>query len=184
MFPMVSCVEEIREAKAVLEECKRELRDEKLPFDETIRTGIMVEIPSIAVQAAAAAKEVDFFSIGTNDLLQYTLAADRMNEMVSYLYNPYHPGVLALIRHVLSAAKNAGIPAAMCGEMAGDLQAIPLLLGLGLRSFSVNAPSIPFVKERLRTLSLKTCSRLAEAAVKAATSEEVRNLFASPGVTE
>lgn len=179
MFPMVSCIEEIRAAKKILEQCKQELRDEKIPFDETIKAGIMVEIPSIALQAPAAAKEADFFSIGTNDLLQYTLAADRMNEKVAYLYDPYNPGVLALIRHVLSSARKAGIPAAMCGELAGDRQAVPLLLGLGLRCFSMNAHSIPFVKEQIRSLSLEACSRLAESAVKASTSEEVRALLAS-----
>jgi phosphoenolpyruvate-protein phosphotransferase (PTS system enzyme I) len=184
MFPMVSCVEEIRAAKGILEQCKQELREEGASFDETIKSGIMVEIPSIAMQAEVAAKEVDFFSIGTNDLLQYTLAVDRMNEKVSYLYNPYHPGVLLLIRHVLSSAQKAGIPAAMCGEMAGDLQATPILLGLGLHCFSMNAHSIPFVKDRIRTLSFETCSRLAESAIKAATSEEVRNLFALPSEVE
>ena len=135
MFPMIATLEEFRAAKAILLEEKENLR-KGINISETIEIGIMVEIPSTAVIADQFAKEVDFFSIGTNDLIQYTMAADRMNERVSYLYQPYHPAILSLVKMVIEAAHREGKWAGMCGEMAGDAIAIPILLGLGLDEFS------------------------------------------------
>lgn len=175
MFPMVSCVEEIRRAKALLEECKQELQEEGLEYDPNIKVGIMIEIPSIAMQAKNVAKEVDFFSIGTNDLLQYSLAVDRMNERVANLYQPCHPGVLALIRYIIDSAHQQGIPVGMCGEMASDPVAAVLLLGFGLDHFSMNPISIPKIKERVRSLSAKECREIADQSLTFSTSSEVEN---------
>jgi len=138
MFPMIATLTEFRQAKAILEEEKTKLLQEGIRVSEEIQTGIMVEIPSTAVLADQFAKEVDFFSIGTNDLIQYTMAADRMNERVSYLYQPYNPSLLRLIKNVIDAAHKEGKWAGMCGEMAGDQTAVPLLLGLGLLGISIS----------------------------------------------
>ncbi|WMJ84050.1 phosphoenolpyruvate--protein phosphotransferase [Oscillospiraceae bacterium LTW-04] len=161
MLPMVSCIEEIEASKRLLEECKEELRQEGKPFREDIPLGIMIEIPSIALQARDAAKLVNFFSIGTNDLLQYSLAADRMNQKVARLYNPFHPGVLRLIAQVIYDAHAEGIPVGMCGEMAGDVLSVPLLLGLGLDHFSMSATAIPKIKNLICGLKSEECRQLA-----------------------
>ena len=142
MFPMIAVLEELRQAKALLNEEKDKLISEGVTVSDSIEVGIMVEIPSTAVAAPQFAKEVDFFSIGTNDLIQYTFAADRMNQQVSYLYQPYHPAILRLVEMVIKAAHKEGKWVGMCGEMAGDEIAIPLLLGLGLDEFSMSATSI------------------------------------------
>lgn len=147
MFPMISGLEEFLKAKEILEECKEELRKENIKFDDNIEVGIMVEIPSAALSADELAKHVDFFSIGTNDLIQYTIAVDRMNEKVSYLYNPMHPAVLRLIEMTINAAHKEGKWCGMCGEMAGDERAIPKLLELGLDEFSMSPSSILRAKE-------------------------------------
>jgi phosphotransferase system enzyme I (PtsI) len=147
MFPMISSVNEFLEAKKLLEECKEELRKEGKAFNDNIETGIMVEIPATAVIADEFAKYVDFFSIGTNDLIQYTLAADRMNEKVSYIYDPMHPAVLKLIKMTIDAAHKAGKWCGMCGEMAGDERAIPTLVEYGLDEFSMSASSILKAKQ-------------------------------------
>jgi phosphotransferase system enzyme I (PtsI) len=146
MFPMISNVQEIRAAKAVLEEAKAELLAEGVDFKADIKVGIMIEIPSAAVTADILAKEVDFFSIGTNDLCQYTLAVDRMNDKISHLYDPFNPGVLRLISNVIEQGRKYGIPVGMCGEMASETMATLLLLGMGLKEFSMSAASIPSVK--------------------------------------
>ncbi|TYR79846.1 phosphoenolpyruvate--protein phosphotransferase [Priestia megaterium] len=153
MFPMIATVDEFRQAKAILLEEKAKLQEEGVDVSEKIEVGMMVEIPSSAVIADLFAKEVDFFSIGTNDLIQYTLAADRMNERVSYLYQPYNPAILRLVNMVIKAAHKEGKWVGMCGEMAGDEIAIPILLGLGLDEFSMSATSILKARSQIRHLS-------------------------------
>lgn len=149
MLPMISNVQEVRMAKKILSDAKKQLTDEGLPFRADIQVGIMIEIPSAAVTADLLAKEVDFFSIGTNDLCQYTLAVDRMNEKISHLYDPYNPGVLRLIDNVIKQGEKQRIHVGMCGEMASDPMATLLLLGMGLKDFSMSAASIPDIKNIL-----------------------------------
>lgn len=155
MFPMIATLEEFRQAKSILLDEKESLINDGVDVSDSIEVGIMVEIPSTAVLAKQFAKEVDFFSIGTNDLIQYTMAADRMNERVSYLYQPYHPAILNLVNNVIEAAHSEGKWAGMCGEMAGDPIAIPLLLGLGLDEFSMSATSILPARTQILGLSKK-----------------------------
>ncbi|MHB1391604.1 MAG: phosphoenolpyruvate--protein phosphotransferase [Clostridia bacterium] len=173
MFPMISGVREVREAKKVLEEAKTELREENLEFDEYIKVGIMVEIPSAAMTADTIAKEVDFFSIGTNDLCQYALAVDRMNPKVSKLYQPLHPGVLRLIKNVIDASHKYGKFTGMCGEMAGSIEACVILLGLGLDEFSMSAVSIPAIKNIIRNVSYEKAKEIASHALILETPEVV-----------
>lgn len=173
MFPMIATLGEFRQAKAILEEEKQALLDAGTTIADHIEVGIMVEIPSTAVQADAFAKEVDFFSIGTNDLIQYTMAADRMNERVSYLYQPYNPAILRLVKMVIDAAHKEGKWAGMCGEMAGDEIAIPLLLGLGLDEFSMSATSILPARTQIRNLTKSEMADLAAEALQMATADEV-----------
>lgn len=153
MFPMIATVEEFRQGKALLEEEKAKLLEAGIAVSDSIEVGIMVEIPSTAVMADVFAKEVDFFSIGTNDLIQYTMAADRMNERVSYLYQPFNPAILRLVKMVIDAAHKEGKWAGMCGEMAGDDIAIPILLGLGLDEFSMSASSVLKARGQISRLS-------------------------------
>ncbi|MBP1915124.1 phosphotransferase system enzyme I (PtsI) [Lederbergia galactosidilyticus] len=166
MFPMIATIDEFREAKQILEEEKQKLVSEGISVAEQIETGIMVEIPSTAVMADLFAKEVDFFSIGTNDLIQYTMAADRMNERVSYLYQPYSPAILRLVKMVIDAAHKEGKWAGMCGEMAGDELAIPLLLGLGLDEFSMSATSVLRARAQIAKLSKQEMENLAKEALQ------------------
>ncbi|MCK0473579.1 phosphoenolpyruvate--protein phosphotransferase [Halalkalibacter sp. APA_J-10(15)] len=173
MFPMIATLEELRAAKAMLAEEKDKLIAENIQVSEEIEVGMMVEIPSTAVAAELFAKEVDFFSIGTNDLIQYTMAADRMNERVSYLYQPYHPAILRLVKMVIDAAHKHGKWAGMCGEMAGDEVAIPLLLGLGLDEFSMSATSILPARSQLRTLSKADLQSFANDMLYLDTADEV-----------
>lgn len=154
MFPMISGLEELYAAYEVLEEVKEELRTEEIPFSEEVPVGIMIEVPSAALTADILTHKADFFSIGTNDLIQYTIAVDRGNENIAYLYRPFHPGVLRLLKSVIDAAHTGGIPVAMCGEMAGDPDATVVLLGLGLDEFSMGAVGIPEVKRIIRSVSL------------------------------
>jgi phosphoenolpyruvate-protein phosphotransferase (PTS system enzyme I) len=158
MFPMIATLEEFRSAKSILSEEKEKLVKEGTRVSESIEVGIMVEIPSTAVMADTFAKEVDFFSIGTNDLIQYTMAADRMNEQVSYLYQPYSPAILRLVKMVIDAAHKEGKWTGMCGEMAGDPIAIPILLGLGLDEFSMSATSVLPARSKIRGLSKEKIS--------------------------
>ncbi|SCS95491.1 phosphoenolpyruvate--protein phosphotransferase [Staphylococcus aureus] len=176
MFPMVATINEFREAKAILLEEKENLKNEGHDISDDIELGIMVEIPATAALADVFAKEVDFFSIGTNDLIQYTLAADRMSERVSYLYQPYNPSILRLVKQVIEASHKEGKWTGMCGEMAGDETAIPLLLGLGLDEFSMSATSILKARRQINGLSKNEMTELANSAVDCATQEEVIEL--------
>lgn len=173
MFPMIATLDEFRAAKAIFEEEKQKLMAEGQKVAGKIELGIMVEIPSTAILADQFAKEVDFFSIGTNDLIQYTMAADRMNQRVSYLYQPYSPSILRLVKMVINAAHAEGKWAGMCGEMAGDEMAIPLLLGLGLDEFSMSATSILKARSQILRLSKKDMETLAENALQMRTTSEV-----------
>ncbi|GIP01663.1 MULTISPECIES: phosphoenolpyruvate--protein phosphotransferase [Paenibacillus] len=179
MFPMIATLGEFREAKALLEEEKAKLISEGISVSEEIQLGIMVEIPSTAVLADQFAKEVDFFSIGTNDLIQYTMAADRMNERVAYLYQPYNPAILRLVKMVIDAAHREGRWVGMCGEMAGDATAIPILLGLGLDEFSMSATSILPARSQIGKLSRSDMQALAAKALEMSTAEEVVALVES-----
>lgn len=176
MFPMVAVLNEFRDAKAALLEVKAELIAEGIPVSEDIQIGMMVEIPSAAILADQFAKEVDFFSIGSNDLIQYSMAADRMSEKVAYLYQPYNPSILRLIKMVIDAAHKEGKWAGMCGEMGGDPVAIPLLLGLGLDEFSMSASSILAARKQIGNLSMAEMKVMAEIALNMGTVEEVIEL--------
>ncbi|UXS28644.1 phosphoenolpyruvate--protein phosphotransferase [Staphylococcus delphini] len=176
MFPMVATIQEFRDAKALLLEEKENLKREGVEVSDDIELGIMVEIPSTAALADVFAKEVDFFSIGTNDLIQYTMAADRMSERVSYLYQPYNPSILRLIKQVIDASHQEGKWTGMCGEMAGDETAIPLLIGLGLDEFSMSATSILKARRQIKDLSRTEMVQLADRALNCATVDEVVDL--------
>ena len=177
MFPMIATVQEFRAAKVLFLEEKEKLVAEGVAVSNDIELGIMVEIPSTAVIADIFAKEVDFFSIGTNDLIQYTMAADRMSEKVSYLYQPYNPAILRLVKNVIEASHKEGKWTGMCGEMAGDSLAIPLLLGMGLDEFSMSATSILQARSQIKNLTLAKMKELVEKAVMCATTEEVLALI-------
>lgn len=185
MFPMISGMGEVIQGKEILEETKEELRKQGIPFQEDIEIGIMIEIPSATVIADMLAKEVDFFSIGTNDLIQYSLAIDRVNEHVAYLYEPLHPAVLRTIREVISVAHREGINVAMCGEMAAELLYLPILIALKLDELSMNPTSVPKVKKIIRSLTLKKCKEILDncllleeaSEIQEYVQKELRNLF-------
>ena len=177
MFPMIISVEEIRELKSVLETLKAELRAEGKAFDENIQVGVMVETPSAAVNAKFLAKEVDFFSIGTNDLTQYTLAVDRGNELISHLYNPMSPSGLGLIKQVIDASHAEGKWTGMCGELAGDERATLLLLGMGLDEFSMSAISVPRIKKLIRHVNYQEVKALADEVLQKPTAAEIEQLI-------
>ncbi len=178
MFPMIISVEEIRELKSVIKQLKADLRAEGIAFDENIQVGVMVETPAAAVNAKFLAKEVDFFSIGTNDLTQYTLAVDRGNELIAHLYNPMTPAVLNLINQVISASHAEGKWTGMCGELAGDERATLLLLGMGLDEFSMSAISIPRIKKLIRNVTFEEAQTLAKEALQKPTAQEIADLIA------
>lgn len=177
MFPMIISVEEIRELKSVMEILKAELRTEGKAFDENIQIGVMVETPSAAVNSKFLAKEVDFFSIGTNDLTQYTLAVDRGNELISHLYNPMQPSVLSLIKQVIDASHTEGKWTGMCGELAGDEHATLLLLGMGLDEFSMSAISVPRIKKLIRNVNFQDAKALADKALQQPTAAQIERLI-------
>ena len=173
MFPMISSIDELRQAKKVLEECKKELDDENIEYDKNIKVGIMIEIPSAALIADKLAKECDFFSIGTNDLIQYTVAVERGNERISKLYTKFHPSVIKLIKMAIDGAHSANIICGMCGEAAGDKLYIPLLIGLGLDEFSMNSNSLLNARKRINNLDKAECVKLSEEILQMSSAEEV-----------
>ncbi len=173
MFPLVSGVQELRQVKTLIREIRSELDAEGLAYNPNLQIGIMIEVPSAALIADILAKESDFFSIGTNDLIQYSLAIDRSNENVSYLYEPLHPALLRLIKNVIDAGKAAGIPVSMCGEMASDPIYAVVLIGLGLEIFSMNPSSIPIIKNLVRSVRYRDCRRIAEIALQKRTAQEI-----------
>ncbi|MEG9475210.1 phosphoenolpyruvate-protein phosphotransferase PtsI [Mannheimia sp. HC-2023] len=176
MFPMIISVEEIRLLKSIVEELKDQLRNEGHSFDENLKLGIMVETPSAAVNARHLAKEADFFSIGTNDLTQYTLAVDRGNEIIAHLYNPLSPSVLNLIKQVIDASHAEGKWTGMCGELAGDVRATALLLGMGLDEFSMSGISVPHVKKLIRSINFADAKALADEALAQPTAADIERL--------
>ena len=173
MFPMISGLDELRAAKAVLAECNEELRRLGIPLGEEIEVGAMIEIPSAAICANVLASEVDFFSIGTNDLIQYALAVDRVNEKIAYLYEPTHPAILRLLKMIADAAHAHHIWVGVCGEMAGDVALIPLLLGLGMDELSAGATLVPRIKRAVQSLAIPECRELVEETLKLNTGSEI-----------
>jgi phosphoenolpyruvate-protein phosphotransferase (PTS system enzyme I) len=173
MYPMISGIEELRQANAILNECKEELRKSRLHFDENIEVGVMIEVPSAALTADLLAKEANFFSIGTNDLIQYALAVDRANEKVAYLYEPAHPAVLRMIKNVIEAAHANNIWVGMCGEMASDEIFVLILLGLGLDEFSMPPSAIPIVKYIIRSVSVDQAKKITEEALALSTAKSI-----------
>ncbi|MBW2121976.1 MAG: phosphoenolpyruvate--protein phosphotransferase, partial [Deltaproteobacteria bacterium] len=179
LFPFISTIEEIKRVKAILAEVKRQLKREKKVFADSVPIGVMIEVPSAAIMADRVAREVDFLSIGTNDLVQYTLAVDRDNDLVSRFYQSLNPAVIWLIKHVVDAAGDAGKPVSVCGEIAGDPLYTSLLIGLGLREFSINPLSIPEIKMQVRNVSLEEAVGIAEKSLTMSTAEEVERLLRS-----
>lgn len=176
MLPMISSIEELRKAKEIIREVKEELKLKKIKFKENIEIGIMIEIPSAALMGEELAKECDFFSIGTNDLVQYTLAAERGNEKVANIYSHFHPAVIRLIKLAVDGAHKNNIVCGMCGEAAGDLQFIPILIGLGLDKLSMNATKILKARKLIQELDFKKCQKLSEEVLKLSTIEEIKSI--------
>jgi phosphotransferase system enzyme I (PtsI) len=179
MYPMISSVEEVRRANELLEEAKRELSEQRKPYRANVQVGITIEVPAAVMIADALAKEVDFFSIGTNDLVQYVLAVDRMNETIAHLYDPYHPAVIRMLKMTVDAAKKAGIPVAVCGELAGDIKALPIWLGLGIEELSISVQSILQVKDRLLHSDHAESEKVLEEILRCPSSKEVQDLLAA-----
>ena len=174
MFPMISGLQELQDARSILSEVRADLDRAGLDYDHTLMTGIMIEVPSAVAMAEVLARHVDFFSIGTNDLIQYALAIDRINEHVAFMYQPFHPAILRMIRQVVVAAKEAGIGVSLCGEMAGDPLCIPVLLGLGIDTLSMNARVVPLIKKIIRSLSMEEARQDYEKVMRLHTAKEVR----------
>jgi phosphotransferase system enzyme I (PtsI) len=179
MFPMISGLQEIQESKKILNEVMEELDRENSPYDRNMEVGIMIEIPSAVAVADILAKHVDFFSIGTNDLIQYALAIDRVNEHVAYMYKPFHPAILRMIQQAVKAANNAGIPVALCGEMAADPLCVFVLLGLDIEGLSMNAGGIPGIKKIIRSISISDSKAALKHIFKLETAEEVREYIST-----
>lgn len=184
MYPMVTSLDEVREAKALLEKAKAELLAQGMPFNTNIEVGLTIEVPAAALIADVLAGEVNFMSIGTNDLVQYVLAVDRMNENIAHLYNPYHPAVIRLLKNVIDAAKSVGIPVGVCGEMAGDIRALPIWLGLGIEELSISVQTLLQVKHRLLSSDAKKCKQLVNQILVCKTSDEIIELLAQSEQTE
>jgi phosphotransferase system enzyme I (PtsI) len=177
MFPMISGVQQMRDVKAVLAEVMDELRAAKIPFDEKVPVGSMIEVPSAVMLTDLLAKECDFFSIGTNDLIQYSLAVDRVNERIAHLYEPAHPGVIRMIDITARAAKAAGIPCKLCGEMAGDPYFTELLLGLGVGSLSMSTVALPAVRAAIAGIDMGEARQMAREVLQLPTALEVRRVL-------
>jgi phosphotransferase system enzyme I (PtsI) len=175
MLPMISTIKEIRQAKAIIEECKSELRKSKTPFDKELKVGIMIEVPSAALLTGDFAKEVDFLSIGTNDLIQYLMAVDRGNDLVSDLFQEFSPSVVRTLHHIVREAKKSNKSVSLCGEMAADTLAIPLLVGLGLESLSMSPSTIAYAKRIIRSCSMVNLKQLADDCLLYVTQEEILN---------
>jgi len=176
MFPMISGLEELRKAMAILHECKLELAEAKVDIGRDMEAGAMIEIPSAALASDMLADEVDFFSIGTNDLIQYAIAVDRVNDRIAHLYEPTHPGVLRLLKMTADAAHANNIWVGVCGEMAGDVALVPLLLGLGVDELSVSASLVPRIKLAVQSVAMPECRQLVDQALKLKTSSEILEL--------
>ena len=175
MFPMISGVDEVRRANAVLEECRQELREKGVPFNEHMEVGAMIEVPSAALVADLLAQEVDFFSIGTNDLIQYTIAVDRVNERIAHLYEPTHPAIIRLIKMIVNAAHAHNLWVGVCGEMAGEISLTPLLVGLGVDELSTGSALVPRVKRAVQSLDIGVCLQLVD---------EVKNMESADAILE
>ncbi|HEY5813447.1 MAG TPA: phosphoenolpyruvate--protein phosphotransferase, partial [Terrimicrobiaceae bacterium] len=173
MYPMISGIEELRRANAILDECRRELEKEGAEFNPDIEVGIMIEVPSAALSADHLAREVKFFSIGTNDLIQYAIAVDRGNDHIAHLYEPTHPSIIRLIKNIVDAARHQNIWTGVCGEMAGDIQLTPLLLGLGVDELSASSVVVPMVKKAVQSLSMDVCEALADEVLGLDTSQAI-----------
>ena len=174
MFPMISGLQELLDAKEIMGQVKDELNRENIEYDRSIKVGIMIEIPSAVTMAEILAQHVDFFSIGTNDLIQYALAIDRVNEHVAYMYQPFHPALIRMIRQVVNAARDAGISVSVCGEMAGDPFCVCILLSLGINELSMNARAIPIIKKIIRTISIEEARADFENVMRLSTAKEVQ----------
>ena len=179
MFPLITCVDEVREGKALVEELKAQLRSEGVAFDENIKVGIMTETAASGIIADLLAAESDFFSIGTNDLTGYTMAADRGNSDVSYLYSALQPSVLRMIKSIIEAGRNKGIPVGMCGEAAADPMMIPLLISFGLTEFSVSAPNVLRVRKCISTWTKEKADEVAAKVMTLATQQEVKDYLST-----
>jgi phosphotransferase system enzyme I (PtsI) len=176
MYPMISGLRELREANKVLNIAKHELRGEGVPFNEEMPVGIMVELPSAVMTAELLAKETDFFSIGTNDLIQYSLGIDRTNKNVSYLYQPLHPAILRSIKHVVDAAHQSGIEVSLCGEVAADPFCVPILMGMQIDSLSMNPQAIPGIKRIIRQTTMAECKDLLRRVLECRTVNRINKL--------
>jgi phosphoenolpyruvate-protein phosphotransferase (PTS system enzyme I) len=177
MYPMITTLNEIKEANAILEEAKQELSALGYDFDSNIEVGITIEVPAAALIADVLASEVNFLSIGTNDLVQYVLAVDRMNENIAHMYDPYHPAVIRLLKHIIDAGKRVGVPVGVCGELAGDIRALPIWLGLGFEELSISIQTLLQVKHRLLSSNYAKCQKLVESILACKTSQEIHSLL-------
>lgn len=173
MLPMIATIKEIRRAKEIIEECRQELKKNKIPFDKNMKIGIMMEVPSAALMTKEFANEVDFLSIGTNDLIQYLMAVDRGNDLVADLFQEFNPAVIRTLYHIVQEAKKSHKSVSLCGEMAADTLALPLLVGLGLESLSMSPSTIAYAKRIIRSCSMEKLNELAQDCLSLVTQEEI-----------